>query len=990
MFSFGIGSNLSNIFSFNPRPSSPNLQVRFNQRASSAMSVAESQRQLLGASTALTDAIRQFKTETRPVYSTSVSTSNQVGSALSGLSARLTPVGTEYSSLQTTAKINTQTSTDRSSLSSLGLDVTSPETASTLDSSAALGLDLVALQSSITSTAEMNTAPTSIENYILDDFANSTTVATLSGEYTGVGSAEDSTRLKVILKTNTTLDGTAQTVRFLVKDNDGTKLVDWTGSLKAGDQVYLGDDIGLTISFSEGTWQKGNRSKTYVYHTPTEVDPNATFNNSDPNLRPRFENGQQVTAGSFTIDGTSITVNANDTLNTVIARINASCAGVTASLANDQITLTSNSPSEVIDLANDTSGFLTAVKLDGASATGGNIADDVQALKDTPLLGGVTNGSFVVDGQTIDVDTNVDTVQTIVAKINSSGARVVAAYDPVQDKISIDATYNSEDDVPIGSDTSGFLAAANLSAGNSVRGNIRDDQQVFSKTTQFGSVTSGSFQINGVSISVDPAQDSLEGLIGQINSSGAGVTAAYNSTTDKLEITPDVAGATLVIEGDTSGFLAAANIAEGAEGTHVNADAAFNGTGLNSPLFDPGLTVQAGSFTVDGVTITVAADDTVNTVLDKITASAAGVTATYDDATQTVNLTKQGTTDPIILAGDTSGFLAAVKFDGTEDSTSGGSSISAFDAVFNTMTEYSSVGAGTITVNGSQISIDPATTTINGLVSQLNAIEDLSATLNQTTGEIQVSSSSGTIDIADTSGLLSVLGVAPGTYQTTGGPSIITTTTQTGTETVSNASELAENVSEAAARLNDVLSELFRVRGTVSDPTNLESILQRKIDAMAARSSTGTLSLRGSVQEDNSVRHHLESALQRAFDSLTDTGLAGLTLSTEGGQLRVSVDQTTLANSLTSLLGDATDPASALVSLLDGFTAETTAAFSAQPASAPPSDELSPLDLSTLIKAHIHSTQMMGLTTLGMVNQAYTGTNSVFGESESSSLRWLG
>ena len=808
MFSFGIGSNLSNIFSFNPRPSSPNLQVRFNQRASSAMSVAEAQRQLLGASTALTDAIRQFKTETRPVYSTSVSASNQVSAAFSGLSARLDPVGgAPYSSLETTAKINTQTSTDRSSTSALGLDVTSPETASTLDSSAALGLDLVGLQSSITSTAEMNTAPTSYENYILDDFADSTSVATLSGEYTGVGSAADSSELKVILKKNITLDSqTAQTAKFIVKDDNGNKLLVWTGSLKAGDQVYLGDDIGLTISFSEGTWDKGDRSKTKVYHTPTEVDPNATFNNADPNLRPRFENGQQVTAGSFTIDGTSITVNANDTLNTVIARINASGAGVTAALANDQITLTSNSPSEVIDLANDTSGFLTAVKLDGASATGGNIADDVQALKDTPQFGGVTNGSFVVDGQTIDVDTNVDTVQTIIAKINSSGARVVAAYDPVEDKISIDATYNSEDDVPIGSDTSGFLAAANLSASNSVGGNIRDDQQVFSKTSQFAAVTSGSFQINGVSISVDPTQDSLETLIGQINSSGAGVTAAYNSTTDKLEITPDVAGATLVIEGDTSGFLAAANIAEGAEGTHVNADATFNGTGLNSPLFDPGLTVQAGSFTVDGVTITVAANDTVNTVLDKITASAAGVTATYDDATQTVNLTKQGTTDPIILAGDTSGFLAAVKFDGTEDSTSGGGGgTSAFDAVLNDMTEYSSVGAGTITVNGSDISIDPATTTINGLVSQLNAVEGLSATLNETTGAIQVSSSDGTIDITDTSGLLSVLGVTPGTYEASGGGPATIITTQTGTETISNTSELAENVSEAAARLNDVL-----------------------------------------------------------------------------------------------------------------------------------------------------------------------------------------
>src|SRR5204862_7811321 len=99
-------------------------------------------------------------------------------------------------------------------------------------------------------------------------------------------------------------------------------------------------------------------ASTTVSHTPTNVDANATFNNANTALRPKFDSNAQVTAGSFTINGTSITVNANDTINTVIARIIASAAGVTASLANDKITLTTNSSSESnITLANDTSGF---------------------------------------------------------------------------------------------------------------------------------------------------------------------------------------------------------------------------------------------------------------------------------------------------------------------------------------------------------------------------------------------------------------------------------------------------------------------------------------------------------------------------------------------------------------------------------------------------------------------------------------------------------
>src|SRR5207253_3888075 len=127
-----------------------------------------------------------------------------------------------------------------------------------------------------------------------------------------------------------------------------------------------------------------------------------------------------------------------------------------------------------------------------------------------------------------------DTIQSIVSKINSSGARVTAAFDPTANKISLTTTYNTEDNVSIGSDTSGLLAAAGINAVNTVKGNIRDDQQVLSKTTRFGNVTSGSFTVNGVSISVNKDTDTLTSIISRINGAGTGVTAAYGSSQDKL------------------------------------------------------------------------------------------------------------------------------------------------------------------------------------------------------------------------------------------------------------------------------------------------------------------------------------------------------------------------------------------------------------------------------------------------------------------------
>src|SRR5207244_1612946 len=144
--------------------------------------------------------------------------------------------------------------------------------------------------------------------------------------------------------------------------------------------------------------------------------------------------------------------------------------------------------------------------------------------------------SFVVDGKTISVSTT-DSIQSIVSKINTAGARVTATFDPAANKISLTSTYNTEDNIPIGTDTSGFLEAAGISGVNTIKGNLRDDQQVLSKATQFENVSSGSFTINGVSVSIDKDSDTLTSLVDRINNSGAGVNAAYDTTQDKLILT---------------------------------------------------------------------------------------------------------------------------------------------------------------------------------------------------------------------------------------------------------------------------------------------------------------------------------------------------------------------------------------------------------------------------------------------------------------------
>jgi hypothetical protein len=838
------------------RSAFPNSRTAF--QATDSLSLDDIRQQLESASTAFTGVFHKFAVQINPVYSTSTVTMPSLLATLAGLSARTAAVQGTSSVVQTTAAVNTQTSTVRSSSSALGLnltasasqldssalglDVTSTPAPSTLTSSASLGLNLTSAASTITSTAKMDTAMTAYGSNTLNftgGASQSTSTGTLSGTYTGVNTAANATSLKVVVTSTAVVNTILPTnVQFQVQDQSGNVLFTFNGNVKAGDHIYLGNNIGLSISFSAGQLIQTASASTTVSHGPFNVDPNAAFNAS-PSQRPQFDNNAQVTAGSFTINGTSITVNANDTINTVIARINASGAGVTASLANDKITLTTNSASQSnIVLANDTSGFLNAVKLAGATTVQGHIADNQKVLSQTTQFGSVVSGSFTVNGVSISVNQNTDTLTSIINRINSSNAGVTASYNSSQDKIVLTTNSNSEDLITVANDTSGFLSAAHLATGNTVRGHIpedqqvlsklsqfasvtagsftingatislnpatdtvetlvtainnanagvtasfsstlnkvvitatsngknpitvandtsgflaaaglssgntilgklADDQEILSKTSEFSSVTSGTFTVNGTSITVDAAHDSLESVITKINNAGAGVTASYNSATDKVVFTPNTAGATLSLDNDTTGFLAGVKVATGTVGTHANPDAAFNATGLNGPLFDPGMTVQAGSFQVNGVTITVSASDTINTVLAKITSSAAGVTATYNAASQTVKLvTNQPSATAITVSSDTSGFLAAVKLNGTAQSTPGAVTASAFDSTLNRMTEYSVVHTGTISVNGQAIAIDPSTTTINGLVSALNAIPDVTAALDQTSGKLTI------------------------------------------------------------------------------------------------------------------------------------------------------------------------------------------------------------------------------------------------------------
>lgn len=165
-------------------------------------------------------------------------------------------------------------------------------------------------------------------------------------------------------------------------------------------------------------------------------------------------------------------------------------------------------------------------------------------------------------------------------------------------------------------------------------------------------ITAGTFSINGVQMNVDPTTDSLTSIINTINSSGAGVTASYNATTDKLAIANTTAGDTSIINfgatGDTSNLLNVLNVSGATQSTNVSGSTEVSSTRnlgaidanevLNTVSFGGGA-ITAGSFKINGVTITVdPTADSLSDVLGRINDSDAGVTASYDSSTDTIRV----------------------------------------------------------------------------------------------------------------------------------------------------------------------------------------------------------------------------------------------------------------------------------------------------------------------------------------------------------------
>jgi hypothetical protein len=335
----------------------------------------------------------------------------------------------------------------------------------------ATGLDLsssgTATPTTLKSTEEVNASTTAYSTDPPEWTGASTAQPTISGEYDG-SSGTDTLTFEV--KKGGTAGG--DLIQINVFDSNNNQIDSLNFKKQDGIDTPQVLSNGLTVSFSEGVFVKNDSFTLEVYdNVDNAVDPSKAFNGTgaeDPNL----QSGLDVTSGSFEINGTTIDVAADDTINSVLDKINQSDAGVTATFdaASETVLLTQNTPGSTPDivLENDTSGFVAAVKLDSAVAVPGEdgtvTEDSATPLAEVDSFSTVQSGSISVNSVSIDIDVNTDSLNDILDRISASAADVTASYDGNTKKVTLSAN-DTESQLALDSGTTNFFPAVEITDG---------------------------------------------------------------------------------------------------------------------------------------------------------------------------------------------------------------------------------------------------------------------------------------------------------------------------------------------------------------------------------------------------------------------------------------------------------------------------------------------------------------------------------------------
>lgn len=229
-----------------------------------------------------------------------------------------------------------------------------------------------------------------------------------------------------------------------------------------------------------------------------------------------------ITAGTFSVNGHKVTIATTDSLEDVFTAISTATSGaVTASYdhTTDKITLDGGGSEVMLGAANDTSNFLAAMKLANtgnsspvvsSSALGtlnkSAVLTSARLNSSITAVDGSGDGSFTINGVSIDYNVNSDSLSAVLTRINQSDAGVTAAYDATNDRVTLTNKTTGDTAITVSETTGGLMDALGLTSssaltrGKNAQYTVNGGSTLTSTSNTLGAESHG---ITGLSISVD-------------------------------------------------------------------------------------------------------------------------------------------------------------------------------------------------------------------------------------------------------------------------------------------------------------------------------------------------------------------------------------------------------------------------------------------------------------------------------------------------------
>jgi flagellar hook-associated protein 2 len=279
-----------------------------------------------------------------------------------------------------------------------------------------------------------------------------------------------------------------------------------------------------------------------------------------------------------------------------------------------------------------------------------------------------------------DIKTQLGSLKSAAASL-SSGESLLKKAASFQNP-STNWTASAESNTPSGTYQFEFISPATASRyqGTSGIANPINTADPISSIPVGRTITAGSFTVNGARIDIE-STDSLNDVFGKITgATGGTVTAGYNAVTGRVEMV-SADPITLGASNDTSNFLQAMRLTSGGSPV-ITSGPPLPSPRLTGPIDSANLagwsgTNEENSFFINGVGISYnTGTDSIQSLLNRINNSAAGVTASFDLASGSFVLTNKQTGNVgISVTGDAGGLATAMGL-------TGGSLTSGDDAKF--------------------------------------------------------------------------------------------------------------------------------------------------------------------------------------------------------------------------------------------------------------------------------------------------------------------